>query len=56
MATSAIGSAASSVLIGAAAFGVASVAAAFSRTAGMLIASRALLGIAGATSRRRRCR
>ena len=37
------------LLIGAAAFGVASVAAAFSRTAGMLIASRALLGIAGAT-------
>jgi len=37
------------LLIGAAAFGVASVAAAFSRSAGMLIASRALLGIAGAT-------
>ncbi len=37
------------LLIGAAAFGLASVAAAFSRTAGMLIASRALLGLAGAT-------
>jgi MFS transporter, DHA2 family, multidrug resistance protein len=37
------------LLIGAAAFGVASVLAAFSRTAGMLIAARALLGIAGAT-------
>jgi len=35
--------------IGAAAFGLASVAAAFSRTANMLIASRALLGLAGAT-------
>ena len=37
------------LLMGAAAFGVASVAAAFSRTAGTLIAARALLGIAGAT-------
>jgi DHA2 family multidrug resistance protein-like MFS transporter len=37
------------LLIGAAAFGVASVAAAYSTTPGMLIATRALLGIAGAT-------
>jgi DHA2 family multidrug resistance protein-like MFS transporter len=37
------------LLIGAAAFGVASVAAAFSRSAEMLIATRALLGLAGAT-------
>ena len=37
------------LLIGAAAFGVASVAAAFSTTAAMLIATRALLGVAGAT-------
>src|SRR5262245_30760520 len=37
------------LLIGAAAFGVGSIVAAFSSTAGMLIASRALLGIAGAT-------
>jgi MFS transporter, DHA2 family, multidrug resistance protein len=37
------------LLIGAAAFGVASVLAAFSRSAEMLIATRALLGIAGAT-------
>jgi DHA2 family multidrug resistance protein-like MFS transporter len=37
------------LLLGAAAFGVASVLAAFSRSAGMLIATRALLGIAGAT-------
>jgi DHA2 family multidrug resistance protein-like MFS transporter len=37
------------LLLGAVAFGVASVAAAFSRTTGMLIAARALLGIAGAT-------
>jgi DHA2 family multidrug resistance protein-like MFS transporter len=37
------------LLIGAAAFGIASVLAAFSRTAGMLIAARALLGLAGAT-------
>lgn len=37
------------LLIGAAMFGVASVLAAFSTTAGMLIATRALLGIAGAT-------
>jgi DHA2 family multidrug resistance protein-like MFS transporter len=37
------------LLIGAAAFGVASVAAALSTSAEMLIASRALLGIAGAT-------
>ena len=37
------------LLIGAAAFGVASVLAAFSTTARMLIATRALLGIAGAT-------
>lgn len=37
------------LLIGAAAFGLASVAAAFSRTASELIASRALLGFAGAT-------
>jgi len=37
------------LLIGAAAFGVASVAAAFSGSARMLIATRALLGVAGAT-------
>jgi DHA2 family multidrug resistance protein-like MFS transporter len=37
------------LLIGAAAFGVASVFAAFSNSAEMLIASRALLGVAGAT-------
>src|SRR5216110_616548 len=37
------------LLIGAAAFGVASVLAAFSRSAGMLIAARAILGVAGAT-------
>src|SRR5688572_30590548 len=37
------------LLIGAAAFGFASVLAAFSSSAAMLIASRALLGIAGAT-------
>src|SRR5258706_726916 len=37
------------LLMGAAAFGVASVIAAFSSSAGMLIAARALLGIAGAT-------
>jgi len=37
------------LLIGAAAFGVASVLAAFSTSAGMLIAMRAVLGIAGAT-------
>ena len=37
------------LLIGAFAFGVASALAAFSQTAGQLIASRALLGIAGAT-------
>jgi MFS transporter, DHA2 family, multidrug resistance protein len=37
------------LLIGAAAFGVASVVAAFSSSARMLIATRALLGIAGAT-------
>jgi DHA2 family multidrug resistance protein-like MFS transporter len=37
------------LLIGAAAFGVASVIAAFSRTAEMLIVTRALLGLAGAT-------
>jgi DHA2 family multidrug resistance protein-like MFS transporter len=37
------------LLIGAAAFGLASVLAAFSRSAEMLIATRALLGIAGAT-------
>ncbi len=37
------------LFIGAAAFGFASVVAAFSRTPEMLIASRALLGIAGAT-------
>ena len=37
------------LLIGAAAFGVASVIAAFSKTPAMLIASRALLGVAGAT-------
>jgi DHA2 family multidrug resistance protein-like MFS transporter len=37
------------LLIGAAAFGVASVLAALSRSAGMLIACRALLGVAGAT-------
>lgn len=37
------------LLIGAAAFGLASVFAAFANTAGMLIMARALLGIAGAT-------
>jgi DHA2 family multidrug resistance protein-like MFS transporter len=37
------------LVLGAAAFGVASVAAAFSTTARMLIATRALLGLAGAT-------
>jgi DHA2 family multidrug resistance protein-like MFS transporter len=37
------------LLIGAAAFGIASVLAAFSTSAGMLIATRALLGLAGAT-------
>jgi MFS transporter, DHA2 family, multidrug resistance protein len=37
------------LMIGAAAFGVASVVAAYSTSAGMLIAARALLGIAGAT-------
>jgi DHA2 family multidrug resistance protein-like MFS transporter len=37
------------LLIGAAAFGIASVVAAFSRSAEMLIATRAVLGIAGAT-------
>jgi MFS transporter, DHA2 family, multidrug resistance protein len=37
------------LMIGAAAFGVASVAAAYSTSAGMLIAARALLGVAGAT-------
>lgn len=37
------------LLIGAAAFGVASVLAAYSQSAGMLIATRAVLGIAGAT-------
>jgi MFS transporter, DHA2 family, multidrug resistance protein len=37
------------LLTGAAAFGVASVLAAFSTSAGMLIAARALLGVAGAT-------
>lgn len=37
------------LLIGATAFGLASVLAAFSTSAGMLIAARALLGIAGAT-------
>ncbi|HET9452907.1 MAG TPA: MFS transporter [Gemmatimonadaceae bacterium] len=37
------------LMIGAAMFGVASVAAAYSRTAEMLIVTRALLGIAGAT-------
>lgn len=37
------------LLMGAAAFGVASVVAAFSTTSGMLIAARALLGVAGAT-------
>jgi DHA2 family multidrug resistance protein-like MFS transporter len=37
------------LMIGAAAFGVASVVAAFSTSAEMLIATRALLGIAGAT-------
>jgi len=37
------------LMIGAAAFGAASVLAAFSRSAGMLIANRALLGVAGAT-------
>jgi DHA2 family multidrug resistance protein-like MFS transporter len=37
------------LLMGAGAFGVASIMAAFSRSAEMLIASRALLGVAGAT-------
>jgi DHA2 family multidrug resistance protein-like MFS transporter len=37
------------LMIGAAAFGAASILAAFSRSAGTLIAARALLGIAGAT-------
>ena len=37
------------LLIGAAAFGLASLLAAFSRSAEMVIAARALLGIAGAT-------
>src|ERR671923_952837 len=37
------------LMIGAGAFGVASVLAAFSTSAGMLIATRALLGVAGAT-------
>src|SRR5687767_5248125 len=37
------------LLIGAAAFGIASVLAAFSTSANMLIATRALLGVAGAT-------
>ena len=37
------------LMIGAAAFGATSVMAAFSRSAGMLIAARALLGLAGAT-------
>ena len=37
------------LLIGAAAFGLTSVVAAFSASAGMLIATRALLGVAGAT-------
>src|SRR5688500_15125266 len=37
------------LLIGAAAFGLASVVAAFATTPGMLIATRALLGLAGAT-------
>src|SRR4026209_2716968 len=36
------------LMIGAGAFAVASVAAAFSRTPGMLIATRAVLGVAGA--------
>ena len=37
------------LLIGAATFGISSIVAAFSRSPGMLIAARALLGIAGAT-------
>src|SRR5215467_11170944 len=37
------------LLVGAAAFGLASIFAAFSTSAGMLIAARALLGVAGAT-------
>src|SRR5687767_4357989 len=37
------------LLIGAAAFGIVSLLAAFSTSAGMLIASRALMGVAGAT-------
>jgi DHA2 family multidrug resistance protein-like MFS transporter len=37
------------LLVGAAAFGAASVVAAFSKSAGMLIATRALMGVAGAT-------
>ena len=45
------------LLIGAAAFAAASVLAAFSTSAEMLIATRALLGLAGATLiARRRCR
>jgi DHA2 family multidrug resistance protein-like MFS transporter len=43
------------LLIGAAAFGVASVLAALSTSAEMLIASRALLGVAGATLARPPC-
>ena len=44
------------LLVGAAAFGAASVLAAFAPSAGMLIAARALLGVAGATLAPRRCR
>src|SRR5713101_3915947 len=43
------------LMMGAAGFGAASVIAAFSTSAGMLIAARALLGIAGRHWRRRRC-
>jgi DHA2 family multidrug resistance protein-like MFS transporter len=44
------------LLIGAAAFGVASVLAAFATSAEMLIATRAPLGSPGRPCRRRRCR
>ena len=44
------------LLVGAAAFGIVSLLAAFSVSAEMLIVTRALLGIAGQRWRRRRCR
>lgn len=44
------------LLIGAVAFGAASVLAAFSTSAEMLIATRALLGVAGATLAPSTCR